>query len=255
MIVGAQKNLKLQRLSSEGRKTLPTRMTAKPERSDSSGTPNGVQCQPADHIDCDRLALLVPFHLPRVLETLPSRTRLYEASEFVVSALKKIWALSLLAIAILAIQFLAILPITPAFAEASPGYGNTATYTQTGDQPIQLAQANLPSIGSVDDYMHQEGDGPSNAPSSPRYSPQSLPPPGYAPQGAPGPQWNNRYSGSDPSQGYYGADPNQQRNLLIGAAVVGAIAVGMWAYRQHEIQQAQKRARRRYYGRRYGYIE
>ena len=155
----------------------------------------------------------------------------YIASEFVVSALKKISSLSLPAIAMLAITLLTTIVIAPSFADASPSYRNTA---------------NLPSIGGIDDYMHQQGDGPSTAPSSPRYSPQSLPPRGYAPQGPPPPEWNS---------GYY-ADPNTQRNLLIGAAIVGAVAVGMWAYQQHQLHQAQKRARsRRFYGRRYGFIE
>ena len=156
--------------------------------------------------------------------------------------MKKISCISIPAIAIVAIQFIAIFLIVPAFAHASPGYATA----QIGDEPIQLAQAKLPSVGSVDDYMHQEGDGPAAAPSSPRYAPQSSPPSGYAPQGAPPPDWNNRY---------YSSDPTAQRNLLIGAAVVGAIAVGMWAYQQHEIHQAQRRPHKRYYGRRYGFIE
>lgn len=146
-------------------------------------------------------------------------------------ALKKIVSLSLTAIVMIAIALLATIVITPAFADASPAYGSSA---------------NLPAIGGIDDYMHQQGDGPSTVPSSPRYSPQSLPPRGYAPQSAPPPEWNN---------GFYG-DPNTQRNLLIGAAIVGAVAVGMWAYQQHQVRQSQKRARsRRFYGRRYGFIE
>jgi hypothetical protein len=153
------------------------------------------------------------------------------ASESIVSVLKKIWCLSLPAIATFAIALLSTLVIPPAFADSSSGYGRAA---------------NLPAIGGIDDYMHQQGDGPSTAPASPRYSPQSLPPPGYAPHSPNPPEWNN---------GYY-ADPNTQRNLLIGAAIVGAVAVGMWAYQQHQVHQAQRRARsRRFYGRRYGFIE
>jgi hypothetical protein len=141
----------------------------------------------------------------------------------------------------LAIQLVAILLLVPAFADASPGYADA----QIGNEPIQLAQVDLPQIGSVDDYLHQKGDGPAANQSSPRYSPQSLPQRGYATQALPPPEWNNRF----------GADPNAQRNLLIGAAVVGAIAVGLWAYQQHQIRQAQRRSPKRFYGRRYRLIE
>jgi len=161
-----------------------------------------------------------------------------------VPALKKIWYVRVPAIAMLAILLVAMFLIAPAFAHASPDYGNAANNAQIGDRPIELAQADLPPVGSLNDYMHQEGDGPTTAPSSPRYSPQSLPPPGYTAQSLPPPEWNNRY-----------ADPNMQRNLLIGAAVVGAIAVGMWAYQQHQQHQTQRRTRKRLYGRRYGFIE
>ena len=48
----------------------------------------------------------------------------------------------------------------------------------------------------------------------------------YYPQGVPPREWNNGY-----------VDPNTQRSALIGAAVVGALAVGLWAWQQHEAQQ------------------
>lgn len=122
-----------------------------------------------------------------------------------------------LAIAILTIQLLTALLIAPAFA----------------DPP------DLPSgVGSLNDYMHQSGDGPT-APSSPSYSPQYAPPRGYAPEPSLAQEWNN-------------ADPNTRRDLLIGAAVVGAVALGVWAYQQHELYRA-RRDRRRFYGRRRGF--
>ncbi|HEV2171489.1 MAG TPA: hypothetical protein VGR40_11100, partial [Candidatus Binatus sp.] len=111
------------------------------------------------------------------------------------------------AITILTIQLLAALSIAPAFA------------------------ADLPSgVGSLNDYMNQSGDGPATAPSSPAYSPPSyspqyVPPRGYAPEPSLTQEWNN-------------TDPNTRRNLLIGAAVVGAVALGVWAYQQHEQYQA-----------------
>jgi hypothetical protein len=102
-----------------------------------------------------------------------------------------------------------------------------------------LAQANLPALGGVDDYMHQDGDGPS-ASTPPQgyqqYQPQAGPPPGMYPQGGPQTQWN-----------YGETDPGAERSALIGAAVVGAVAVGLWAWQQHEMHQAQLRARKRYY--------
>ena|SRR5271168_3490819 len=111
-----------------------------------------------------------------------------------------------------------------------------------------LAQANLPSIGSVDDYMHQDNDGPSAGIPPQAYPPQAMPPQGYGPPpgyGSPGVssnEWNNQY-----------ADPNAARTALIGAAVVGAVALGMWAYQQHEMHQAQRRARKRLYAERPAY--
>jgi hypothetical protein len=104
-----------------------------------------------------------------------------------------------------------------------------------------FAQANLPPIGSLDDYVHQgnDSDGGSQAPVPPQvYQQQAMPPQGYAPYQGYGPssvpsqEWNNQY-----------VDPNAARTALIGAAVVGAVALGMWALQQHEIHQAQRRAR------------
>ncbi|MGA6972066.1 MAG: hypothetical protein WBY93_10590 [Candidatus Binatus sp.] len=109
-----------------------------------------------------------------------------------------------------------------------------------------LAQANPPSIGSVDDYMHQDNDGPSAGvpPQAQGYgSPQGYgPPQGYGSPGVASQEWNNQY-----------ADPNAARTALIGAAVVGAVALGMWAYQQHEMHQAQRRARKRLYTERPAY--
>jgi hypothetical protein len=112
---------------------------------------------------------------------------------------------------------------TPVFADPSPAEVNS---------PIQLAQASIPSgVGSLNDYMSQSGDGPStSAVPAPGYSPQPNPPQNYYPQGVPSQEWNNQY-----------ADPNTQRSALIGAAVVGALAVGLWAWQQHEAQQSQSR--------------
>ena len=135
--------------------------------------------------------------------------------------------------------------IAPAFADVSPLSGGIVVSTRVDNQDIQLAQADLPAIGGVNDYMHQDGDGPSSSAVPPQgYSPQGVPPQnsysqgpqsyypqgprGYSPQGVPSQEWNNGY-----------ADPNSSRNALIGAAVVGALAVGLWAYQQHEIHQAQ----------------
>ncbi|HWJ41436.1 MAG TPA: hypothetical protein VNT29_09890, partial [Candidatus Limnocylindrales bacterium] len=131
----------------------------------------------------------------------------------------------------------------PAFANISPEFGNT-TSSAAVNPPIQLAQANLPSgVGSLNDYMSQQGDGPSGAAvPQPGYSPQPIPPQSYYPQGVPSREWNNPY-----------ADPNAARSALIGAAVVGALAVGMWAWQQHEIHQAQQPvqpARRRFHSHR-----
>jgi len=127
----------------------------------------------------------------------------------------------------------------PAFADVSPELGNTGAGIED-DSPIQLAQANLPALGSVDDYMHQDGDGPSASTPPPQgyqqYQPQAGPPPGMYSQGGPQTQWN-----------YGEGDPGAERSALIGAAVVGAVAVGLWAWQQHEMHQAQLRARKRYY--------
>jgi hypothetical protein len=149
-----------------------------------------------------------------------------------------------LAIVILSVELVTALLIAPAFADGPPEFAGYST-TQIGrGQPIQLAQADLPrGVGSIDDYMHQSGDGPataaSRAYSPPSYSPQYVPPRGYAAEPSLAQEWNN-------------ADPNTRRDLLIGAAVVGAVALGVWAYQQHEQYQA-GRARRGFYGRRPGF--
>lgn len=129
-----------------------------------------------------------------------------------------------------------VLVDAPAFAEVSPGLGNAAASIK--DPGIQLAEANPPGIGSVDDYMRQDNDGPSSA----GVPPQRYSMPAPQPQTVPPQEWNYRY-----------ADPNGARNALIGAAVVGAVAVGLWALQQHELHQAQRRARRRYYAERPAY--
>ena len=65
--------------------------------------------------------------------------------------------------------------------------------------------------GSVNDYMHQDGDGPSSSAVPPQgYSPQAVPPQnyypqgpqsyypqgsqGYYPRGVPSQEWNNGYA-------------------------------------------------------------
>ena len=123
------------------------------------------------------------------------------------------------------------LPTTPAFADLSPEFSN-ATASAEVNPPIQLAEANLPSgVGSLNDYMSQSGDGSSPSAVPPQgYSPQPNPPQNNYPQGVPSQEWNNQY-----------VDPNTQRSALIGAAVVGAIAVGLWAWQQHQLQQSQSR--------------
>jgi hypothetical protein len=130
------------------------------------------------------------------------------------------------------------MPITPAFADLSPEFSSTTASAEVSP-PIQLAQADLPpGVGSLNDYMSQSGDGPSTSPVPPQgYSPQPIPPQNYYPQGVPSQEWNNRY-----------VDPNTQRSALIGAAVVGALAVGLWAWQQHELQQSRRYvpARRRH---------
>lgn len=152
-------------------------------------------------------------------------------------------------------MLIASVAIAPAFADVSPIFGGAVVSAPVDDRDIQLAQADL---GSVNDYMHQDGDGPSSSAVPPQgYSPQAVPPQnyypqgpqsyypqgsqGYYPRGVPSQEWNNGY-----------ADPNASRNALIGAAVVGALAVGLWAYQQHEIhqaqvQQAQQPVRRRFH--------
>ena len=140
---------------------------------------------------------------------------------------------------VLAMLIALTIPIAPAFANISPEFANVTSSADV-NRPIQLAQANLPSgVGSLNDYMSQQGDGPSgSAVPQPGYSPQPIPPQSYYPQGVPSQEWNNPY-----------ADPNAARSALIGAAVVGALAVGMWAWQQHEIHQAQQQPppRRRFH--------
>jgi hypothetical protein len=127
------------------------------------------------------------------------------------------------------------MPTASAFADLSPGFSDT-TGGAGVNPPIQLAQAELPSgVGSLNDYMSQSGDGPSTSAVPPqRYSPQPIPSQNYYPQGLPSREWNNGY-----------VDPNTQRSALIGAAVVGAIAVGLWAWQQHEAQQSRRYVRPR----------
>jgi hypothetical protein len=132
-----------------------------------------------------------------------------------------------------------------AFADFSPEFGTTALATDVDPLSIQLAEANLPPVGSLDDYVregNEHGGGPSAGLPPQSYLPQSVPPQGYSTQGAPPPEWNNSY-----------ADPNAERSALIGAAIVGAVAVGMWALQQHEIRQAQRRAHKRFYSHRRAY--
>jgi hypothetical protein len=171
----------------------------------------------------------------------------------VVCACKKTWDLTTelighhkflftFVIAMIAIQLLAAISIAPAFADTSPALVSYEVTGTTANDPIRLAQANLPSIGGIDDYMHQSGDGPSTGQSSPGYAPRGVPPPGYGPQPSAAQELNSLYS-----------NPNGQRDLLIGAAVVGAIALGMYAYQQHELYQARRHDRRRFYGRRREY--
>jgi len=151
-------------------------------------------------------------------------------------------------LAILSVLALVILIATSvdatAFAEFSPEFGNAAANAEVDDPPIQLAAANLPPVGSVDDYMHQGNDGPAPSAGVPPqgyqpqpYQPRPMPQQGFSAQGVPSQEWNN----------YSYADPNAERSALIGAAVVGAVAVGLWAWQQHEMHQAQPRAHKRFY--------
>ena len=149
------------------------------------------------------------------------------AERFVLSARRKIRTIL---IAVLTALFGAAAASTPAFADVSPQFGAASTSVNA---PIQLAAAD---VGSVDDYMHQSGDGPSGtaipAPGYAPYQPQAAPPQGYYSQTVPPLEYGNSY-----------ADPTAARSALIGAAVVGALAVGLWAWQQHETQQAQQPTR------------
>jgi hypothetical protein len=156
---------------------------------------------------------------------------------FVLPARRKIRAVL---IAMLTALLAAAIPVTSVFANFSPAF-DTTTPTPKVNAPIQLAEAN---VGGIDDYMHQSDDGPSGASvPAPGYSPQPAPPQGYYPQTVPPPEYGNSY-----------ADPNAARSALIGAAAVGALAVGLWAWQQHEIRQAQAPAptpaRRRFHSHR-----
>lgn len=126
----------------------------------------------------------------------------------------------------------------PAFADVSPQFNNRTASANVENSAIQLAQANMPPVGSLDDYVRegneQAGGSPAATPPQAyqqQYQPQAMPPQGYPPQGPPPQDGNNGYT-----------DPNAARSALIGAAVVGAVAVGMWAWQQHEIHQAQRHA-------------
>ena len=144
-------------------------------------------------------------------------------------------------IALLIIPVAAALLDTLAFADISPAVGNPPVSAKANDSRIQMADAN--SLGSVDDYMHQDGDGPPSASAPPNaYSPQAMPPPSASYQGVPQQEWNYSY-----------ADPDAARAALVGAAVVGALAVGMWAMQQHELHQAQRHARKKAYADRPAY--
>lgn len=143
---------------------------------------------------------------------------------------------------LIALTFWAV-PTPSAFADLSPDFSD-ATANVRVEPPIQLAQASLPpGVGSLDDYVREgngnEGGSRTGVPPQ-AYQPQAAPPQGYYPQGGSPQDWNNnRY-----------ADPNAERSALIGAAVVGAVAVGLWAWQQHEMHQAEHRARRRFSRRR-----
>ena len=97
-------------------------------------------------------------------------------------------------IALLIIPVATTLLGTLAFADISPELGNPPGSAEAYDQRIQMAEANLPSVGSADDYMHQDGDGPPSAGVPPNaYSQQAMPPPSASPQGMPPQEWNYRY--------------------------------------------------------------
>lgn len=111
----------------------------------------------------------------------------------------------------------------PVFADVSPILGPILARSKVEPARVELAQADIPKgVGSVSDYMHQEGDGPSTSAVS--QPPQSFYPPAaqsFSPQGIPSQEWNYQY-----------ANPKISRDALIGTAIVGALAVGLWAYQQ-----------------------
>jgi hypothetical protein len=125
-------------------------------------------------------------------------------------------------LAILIAPMVVALPIAPGFAE-----------TPSADLP--------PGVGSLNDYMRQSGDGPSST---------GVPPPAYQPYQWQAPPQNNFPQGVPPQENYRYADPNSARNALVGAAVVGALVVRIWALQEHEMHQADRRARKRFYAQR-----
>jgi hypothetical protein len=166
---------------------------------------------------------------------------------FILRAHQKIRDRRVLCALILAVLLFAIVtaPRANAFADVSPEFGTSAGAPQADNSHVELAQANLPGVGSLDDYVregNEHGGGPSGSIPPQSYQPQAMPPQGYAPQGLPSQEWNNRY-----------VDPDAERSALVGAAVVGAVAVGMWAWQQHEMRLAQRRARKRFYSHRRAY--
>lgn len=131
----------------------------------------------------------------------------------------------------------------PVFDDVSPTLDPVMARPQINPPRVQLAQADLPKgVGSLSDYMNQSNDGPTTA--AVPQPPQSFYPqaPQRFPQGIPSQEWNS-----------LSANPNAARTALIGAAVVGAVAVGLWAWHQHELHQVRGYAPRRFPMRRRAY--